>query len=136
MVDNISLLSGIRKRTQHSCRYTETFKDLGGWVLDTQSLDQMGSAYLLAHGAGVPVEDASTTIEIPRSAKYRVWVRTRDWVHPHGPGQFRLTIGGRALPANLGTGKSDWHWQDGGSVQLNAGKVKLALNDLTGFVYG
>ncbi|MFA7172506.1 MAG: FAD-dependent oxidoreductase [Kiritimatiellia bacterium] len=112
---------------------TETFKDLGGWVLDTQSFDQIGSAYLLAHGAGVPVEDASTTIEIPCSAKYRVWVRTRDWVHPHGPGQFRLKIAEHMLATNFGVGKGDWHWQDGGLLQLNAGKVKLTLNDLTGF---
>ena len=111
----------------------ETFKELGGWVLDTQSIDQIGSAYLMAHGMGVPVEDASTTIDVPRSAKYRVWVRTRDWVFPHKPGRFHLTIADHALPVDFGTGKSDWHWQDGGSVQITAGEVKLTLKDLTGF---
>ncbi len=111
----------------------ETFKELGGWVVDTQSIDQIGAAYLMAHGIGVPVEDASTSFDVPRSAKYRVWVRTRDWVYPHGPGQFRLAIADQALPVDFGTGKSDWHWQDGGTVQLTAGEVRLALKDLTGF---
>lgn len=35
----------------------EGFDDLGGWEVDQQSMDQMGSAYLLAHGLGRPVND-------------------------------------------------------------------------------
>ena len=30
----------------------ESFKDWGGWVNDTQFMDQMGSPYLLAHDMG------------------------------------------------------------------------------------
>src|SRR5690349_14226108 len=60
----------------------EQFADLGGWELDQQSMDQMGSPYLLAHGLGIPVKDATTTIQFPSSGNYRVWVRTRDWVAP------------------------------------------------------
>ena len=33
----------------------ENFVDKGGWVLDNQSMEQMGSPYLLAHGLGIPV---------------------------------------------------------------------------------
>ena len=33
----------------------------------------------------------------------------------------------------FGTVGAEWHWQDGGSVELPAGKVSLALHDLTGF---
>ena len=43
----------------------ESLTDRGGWVIDTQSIDQMGSPYLLAHGLGVPVKDATTTVEVP-----------------------------------------------------------------------
>ena len=32
----------------------------GGWVLDTQFYQQMGGIQLLAHGMGIPVEDALT----------------------------------------------------------------------------
>lgn len=38
----------------------EGFTDLGGWVVDQQSMDQMGSPYVLAHGLGRPVADAVT----------------------------------------------------------------------------
>ncbi len=38
----------------------ESFEDPGGWVIDQQFMDQMGSPYLLAHGLGEPVNDAVT----------------------------------------------------------------------------
>lgn len=34
----------------------ESFDNKGGWVLDNQSMKQMGSSYLLAHGLGIPVK--------------------------------------------------------------------------------
>ncbi|MBQ1866467.1 MAG: pyridine nucleotide-disulfide oxidoreductase, partial [Bacteroidales bacterium] len=37
----------------------ESFTDKGGWSLDQQFMDIMGSPYLIAHGMGVPVQDAS-----------------------------------------------------------------------------
>ena len=46
---------------QHVLLEAEMFADLGGWDLDQQSMEQMGSPYLLAHGLGVPVKDATTT---------------------------------------------------------------------------
>lgn len=30
----------------------ESFENLGGWVVDQQFMDQMGSSFLLAHGVG------------------------------------------------------------------------------------
>ena len=47
----------------------EQFSMLGGWDLDQQSMDQMGSPYLLAHGLGKPVADASCSM---RSASFRL----------------------------------------------------------------
>ncbi len=60
----------------------ESFNDCGGWVVDQQFMDQMGSPYLLAHGLGDPVRDAVTVAKFPSAGTYRVWVRTRDWVAP------------------------------------------------------
>lgn len=115
----------------------ESFDKKGGWVLDNQSMVQMGSPYLLAHGLGVPVENASTTIEVGEGGKYRVWVRTRDWVkqwkQPGSPGRFKVLLNGKALETTFGTEKAQWHWQDGGTVSLKAGKHQLELQDLTGF---
>ena len=42
---------------QHSVLVeAESFSDHGGWKLDTQFIDEMGSPYLLAHGLGRPVK--------------------------------------------------------------------------------
>ena len=116
---------------------TEQFADLGGWDLDQQSMDVMGSPYLLAHGLGVPVRDAVTEITVAEAGSYRVWVRTRDWVSTWkvegAPGRFQLVVNGKALDETFGTKGEAWHWHAGGAVDLPAGAVKLALHDLTGF---
>jgi hypothetical protein len=115
----------------------ESFAHPGGWQLDTQFIQQMGSPYLLAHGLGKPVEDARTKVEISESGTYRVWVRTIDWVARWGakpaPGQFKLLIDGNALSETFGTVGENWSWHDGGTVTLDAGAREFALQDLTGF---
>jgi len=114
----------------------EQFADTGGWDTDQQSMEQMGSSYLLAHGLGVPVEDAVTTVKVSLPGRYRVWVRTRDWVAtwnaPGAPGKFQVLINGKALPETFGTEGAEWHWQDGGVIELGA-EAKVLLHDLTGF---
>lgn len=47
----------------------EAFAHKGGWVVDQQFMDMMGSPYLLAHGMGVPVDDAKTTCRFPKTAR-------------------------------------------------------------------
>ncbi len=115
----------------------ESFENIGGWVIDQQSIDQIGSSYLMAHGLGVPVMDATTEVSVPSSGKYRVWVRTRDWVAPWGapgaPGKFRLLINQKPLKTIFGTEGAEWHWQDGGVIRLKSGKTEIAFHDLTGF---
>ncbi len=100
----------------------EQFADTGGWETDQQSMDQMGSPYLLAHGLGVPVKDAVTTVKTDSPGNYRVWVRTRDWVAPWNapgaPGRFQVLINAQPLAVTFGTEGAAWHWQDGGIVEL------------------
>lgn len=114
----------------------ESFDDVGGWVVDQQFMDQMGSPYLLAHGLGVPVIDCKTKITLPSAGEYRVWVRTRDWVAPWkvpgAPGKFKLFIDAKPLSTTFGTEGAEWHWQDGGMVTLRE-SATLRLHDLTGF---
>lgn len=115
----------------------EGFANSGGWVVDPQFMDQMGSPYLLAHGLGVPVKDAKTEVTIPKAGSYRVWVRTKDWVAqwkaPGTPGKFQILINGKALKTTFGTVGAQWHWQPGGKIDLPKGKLNLTLHDLTGF---
>ncbi|HEY3899213.1 MAG TPA: FAD-dependent oxidoreductase [Chthoniobacter sp.] len=115
----------------------ESFKDPGGWSLDTQFIEIMGSPYLLAHGLGVPVKDATTTVTFPGSGQYHVFVRTKDWVAkwnaPGEPGKFQLVVDGHPLAETFGTKGADWSWQDGGTVDIAKPEASLALHDLTGF---
>ena len=115
---------------------TEAFDELGGWVLDQQFMDLMGSPYLLAHGMGVPVADAVTRVAFPAAGRYRVWARTRDWVAPWNapgaPGRFEIHVDGEALETVFGTEGEAWHWQDGGLVEVGP-SAEVALRDLTGF---
>ncbi len=138
------------------------FENLGDWAVDQQFVLQMGSSYLLAHGIGEPLEkDATTTFEIPKDGKYRLWVRTKNWTafwsEGKTPGIFQVKLDGEADAAEFGIGwcptdvkkginkaevettpearaeRAKWYWQKGGVYDLKAGKHELALHDLTGF---
>ena len=61
----------------------EGFDNYGGWSLDTQFMDEMGSPYLLAHGTGTPVGDASTVVECSEAGEFRVWVSQRGLNRQH-----------------------------------------------------
>lgn len=115
----------------------ESFAGRGGWVVDQQSIEVMGSPYLLAHGLGKPVADATTTVTLPEPGRYRVFVRTKDWVArwnaPGTPGRFQLLIDGRPLDETFGTKNADWFWHNGGTVFIDKRQVTLRLKDLTGF---
>jgi hypothetical protein len=115
---------------------TEHFADYGGWVHDSQFMDQMGSPFLLAHGLGVPVKDAVTEFQ-PEAGIYHVWVRTRNWTahwnDKEAPGKFQILVNDKPLAATFGTELADWHWQNGGTVTFDGNRTKIALHDLTGF---
>jgi L-ascorbate metabolism protein UlaG (beta-lactamase superfamily) len=111
----------------------EAFAERGGWLLDPQFMDQMGSPYLLAHGLGKPVANAKTEIEFPATGRYHVWVRAKDWVPTHHPGRFKVLVGGRTLEPTFGENGRDWSWQSGGHVDVTTRKVTVELQDLTGF---
>jgi len=112
----------------------ESFTNKGGWVVDQQFVEQMGSPYLLAHGMGIPVADASTQIKIPKNAKYHVWARTKNWASGNweAPGRFYVSIDGNQLEMQLGK-NTGWNWEYAGEIKLQKGERKLALHDLTGF---
>lgn len=112
---------------------TERFENCGGWINDSQFIDQMGSPYLLAVGLGKPVQDAVTTVALPHSGRWRLWARTRDWVPEHHPGRFQILLNGKPVERVFGaSGKPGWHWEDGGWHPLSE-RVELRLRDLTGY---
>jgi len=115
----------------------ESFTNKGGWVVDQQFMDQMGSPFLMAHGLGKPVADASTNVIFPKAGTYNVFVRTRNWVgywsDKETPGKFNVIINNKPLKATFGTQDTEWNWQNGGSVKIKAGESTISLHDLTGF---
>jgi len=112
----------------------ESFAEKGGWVVDPQFADVMGSPFLMAHGLGKPVADAVTKVTIPVKGTYAVWVRTRNWVAGdwEAPGRFEVRINGKSI-GEFGQRSGEWGWQKEGTVELSAGEATLALHDLTGF---
>lgn len=113
----------------------EQFQEKGGWIVDPQFIDQMGSAYLLAHGLGEPVQPARTILQIKKIGNYHLWVRTKDWApYPTGPGKFTISIDSDTLPTVLGQdGNSSWHWVYAGVSMIKQPEITLSINDLSGF---
>ncbi len=111
----------------------ESFSKHGGWTVDPQFMDVMGSPYLLAHGLGKPVADAEQLVEFPQPDVYRLWVRTKDWVPSHHPGRFQVPIDGRTIDETFGTEGEDWFWHDGKTVEISGDTATIKLHDLTGF---
>ncbi len=113
---------------------TESFIDTGGWVVDPQFVEQMGSPYLMAHGMGVPVANAVTQVEFNEKGTYHVWARTKNWVPGNwdAPGQFKIIVNGTTLKTTLGT-TTGWTWEYAGKIRIKENDVEIQLSDLTGF---
>lgn len=132
------VITGLSQTLAHSLFLeAENFGNKGGWVVDQQFTEMMGSSYLMAHGMGVPVANAETVVEFPSTGEYFIFVRTYNWTSPwyegQGPGKFRLLVNGMETGAVLGAEGSGWFWQNAGTIRVTDKKVNLALHDLTGF---
>ena len=116
----------------------EWFEDYGGWVNDTQFMDQMGSPYLLAQeeepepGAEQPDKKSGDA----KAKRFKVMVRTMNWTarwSKEPAGTFKVVVDGKELPNVLGAGKGEWSVEEAGVVELGEGTHTMALRDLTGF---
>lgn len=115
----------------------ESFRNLGGWVIDSTSSEVMGSAYLMAHGLGCPVDNAKSNFTVEEDGEYSVFARTRDWTatfHRGTPaGLFKILIDGQDFGCSLGNNGAEWAWQNSGRIALAKGEHSIELVDLTGF---
>lgn len=113
-----------------------TFAERGGWVDDRQFFDLTGSTFLLAHGLGTPVADAKTSFTVEQSGVYNLFVRTRNWTaywsDAPTPGIFEVFVDG-ASAGVFGNQNSEWHWQRGIAINLEAGEHEVVVHDLAGF---
>lgn len=115
---------------------TAHFENLGGWMLDNQFENHLGFSYLLAHGLGKPVDDATGQIKFPKKGKYHAWVLTKDWCPGNweAPGKFQILVNNKPLPETFGT-KEGCAWQYGGQIEIKKDELNnsISLKDLTGF---
>ncbi|MEI7730524.1 MAG: FAD-dependent oxidoreductase [Verrucomicrobiota bacterium] len=112
----------------------EDFQNYGDWRLDTQFVQQMGSAYLIAAGVGRPIADAQTPVQITKAGTYRVWVRAKNWIKDHAPGKFTILVGDTRSQKVFGAAPTtDWIWESAGDFPLPAGSTTITLHDLTGY---
>jgi len=128
------LFTSCNREQYHKLVEAESFEVKGGWVVDPQFVEQMGSPYLLAHGLGIPVENAKLEFTLPSKGKYHVWARTKNWVPGEweAPGRFQLIVNGKELKTILGT-EEGWNWQYAGTVSCKDAACTVELKDLTGF---
>lgn len=128
------LLMHLATNAQNVLIEAESFDNPGGWTIDPQFEQQMGSPYLLAHGMGVPVENARTKIKFNADGRYHVWVRTMNWVPGNwdAPGRFQLKANNDLLHEKLGL-RSGWGWEYVDEVSILNKELELELVDLTGF---
>ena len=113
----------------------ELFSNKGGWSIDAQFIDQVGTPYLLAHGLGEPVQNATMSLAFPETGLYHVWARTKDWIpEGGGPGKFMISLEGNTIDHIFGSdGVNRWHWEYGGTIRIDAPMIELSLQDITGF---
>lgn len=94
----------------------ESFENKGGWYIDQQAMDVMGSPYLITYGMGQPVADASNNVIFPEGGTYYVYVRTRNWTGlwtDKAAGIFQIKINKTTTPIRLSSreiASSRW-WQ-------------------------
>ncbi len=133
----ITIISSCQDQSKTIIVEAENFDTTGGWVVDQQSIDQIGSSYLLAHGLGTPCEDAVTKINFESRGKYHVWVRTRNWAPAPkktlSAGRFMVKINNQSLDTIFGQDQTKWNWQYGGEVDISNKVAEIRLHDLTGF---
>ena len=116
----------------------ESFDDKGGWSVDQQFTFEIGSPYLIAHGMGEAVADASTEVNFKQPGSYHIYVRTFNWTSrwsdKRGPGLFRIGVGDELLETELGVEGDEWEWQYAGQVDIeHRGRKRVWLHDESGF---
>lgn len=131
----IMVLCGIADAVEYKLVEAESFTNTGGWLVDQQFVEVMGSPYLIAHGLGKAVADAVTTVQFTNTGVYRLWVRTKNWTADEGSaaGPFKVSLNGVDVPKTFGASGVDWFWEDGGLVQITNSTVEIRLRDRYGF---
>jgi hypothetical protein len=111
---------------------TEDFQFVGGWTKTGRYKDSSEKGYLFS-GAGADLP-AVTSIKIPKTGKYTLWVRTVDFPSDRQGERFSSVSVGNKRDTNFfgKSGKEGWAWEKGDVYSLKKGEVLLKLDDNNG----
>ena len=110
------------------------FDDYGGFIKDTQFVAEMGQGYLMADGAGTPVEPATVKFTVAEDGYYRFFIRTKNWCAGYDPDGLQLAVDGRLSPHVSGVMQiQHWYFEVAADFELTAGEHELRVYDTTGW---
>lgn len=110
------------------------FDDYGGFIKDTQFVAEMGQGYLMADGAGTPVEPATVKFTVAENGYYRFFIRTKNWCAGYDPDGLQLAVDGRLSPHVSGVMQiQHWYFEVAADFTLTAGEHELRVYDTTGW---
>jgi hypothetical protein len=114
---------------------TEDLEMPGGWVAESDTgINKGARRYLIAPTPAVSQAPAVGAVDIPNAGRWRVWVRSKDFANNRpGARSFSLRVGETKLERSFGThglvGDDGWAWEDGGTLDLQAGAQLLVLGE-------
>ncbi len=110
------------------------FDNFGGFVKDTQFVAEMGQGYLLADGAGTPVEPATVKFTVEEDGYYRFYIRTKNWCVGYEPDGLKLAVDGELYPHISGIMQiNGWYFEVAADFNLTVGEHTLSVYDTTGW---
>ncbi|MBI2298828.1 MAG: hypothetical protein HYU66_07755 [Armatimonadetes bacterium] len=115
----------------------EAFQYPGSWQIESGTLGAFGGRCLASlEGAGG--RPAVAVVPIPRAGAWQLRVRAKDFPHDRpGIRRFAVEVDGQRSGREFGAhGRDDangWDWEDGGTLQLSAGEVLVALVPVTAY---
>lgn len=111
-----------------------SFEHKGGFIPDTQFVREMGQGYLLANGAGEPVEPANTVFSVDKNGKYRILIRTKNWNNEYNPDGIIVSVDGiKSEHVCAEMHSQGWYWEIAGDFDLSAGTHKIEVSDTKGW---
>lgn len=108
----------------------DDFQFPGDWVTQTEP---RGITYLITMVKNA--KPAVGALHVSRAGTYHVWVRSIDYPNDRpGTRTFSLSLGGKGIDRTFGKSNQEtWTWEQGGTVELQAGPLLIALEKATSF---
>jgi len=100
---------------------------LGPWNRQTNIDEYLGESFCVSNARGVASTVMETTVEIEQAGRYCVWVRA--FSSANSRRALQAAVNGERLKVTHDQTERRWSWQRAGSVDLPAGKAKLAVHD-------